>query len=271
MKIKEHKNSNFLSDLVDLIEMISSTLKFDAVIVGFDESNGETILKEIYIQNMSGKYNNNPIEVNGSINLMERSFKLNMMQGNSQIGYVIIWQNPHLVCSLGNEKTDLSNEELDFSFNKGQLVQIIQLICQLSKELSKITGEKVLLQLEKHEEDCETIKEEILVAKRFIKSNFHKHLSLKEVANQVYFSQSHFSRLFKKEVGLNFTDYLNKERVRRAKELLIYSNRSINEISESVGFAQTSYFCKIFKENTTVSPAVFRREFGRMGSIKKEA
>ena len=102
--------------------------------------------------------------------------------------------------------------------------------------------------------------EEIAKATAYIHSNLDKPLSLKEVADQVYFSQSYFSKLFKKEMGINFVEYLNAQRIKEACRLLEFSDLKIDDISRRVGFSQASYFCKIFKDLTQVSPATYRKQ-----------
>lgn len=95
----------------------------------------------------------------------------------------------------------------------------------------------------------------------YIKDNFHRPITLAETANQVYFSQCYFSKLFKKETGLSFVTYLNHVRIKKAEVLLLKSNRSICTISRSVGYSQTSYFCKIFRTINGLSPSQYRKNF----------
>lgn len=272
MNIDEQTIRTFLAELAKLLKKFSTSLVLDAVIVMLNQKEEWTVFKEIYTndnieeKNYFRKNIHEHLGEKESLKWIGNTFKLNILQGNHVVGYVIIWQKPNVVCSMNRDQKG-SEDYL----TKAQFTRITQLICDLSEELPQASGEKILLELEKLEEGNEAVKKEIRKAERFIKCNLHKQLSLSEVASQVYFSQSYFCRLFKKEMGLNFIDYLNRERIYRAKELLINSNLSINEISKRVGFTQTSYFCKIFKESNNVSPAVFRRDFGNLGRVKKEA
>ncbi|GAA2934859.1 helix-turn-helix transcriptional regulator [Enterococcus raffinosus] len=79
------------------------------------------------------------------------------------------------------------------------------------------------------------------------------------MANHVYLSQFYFSRLFKKEIGVSFITYLNQQRIEQAKVLLTQSNLSIKSISQNIGYSQTSYFCKIFKELVGMTPVNYRK------------
>lgn len=100
---------------------------------------------------------------------------------------------------------------------------------------------------------------EVRKALNYIHRNLNTALTLEEVADHVYLSQFYFSRLFKKEVGQSFVSYLNRQRIDQAKSLLMETNLSIKTIAKNIGYAQTSYFCKIFKELEGSTPANFRK------------
>lgn len=101
--------------------------------------------------------------------------------------------------------------------------------------------------------------DEIRKAISYIDSNLTINLTLEDVANHVYLSQFYFSRLFKKEIGVSFITYLNQQRIEQAKVLLTQSNLSIKSISQTIGYSQTSYFCKIFKELVGMTPVNYRK------------
>ncbi|MNR50928.1 Bifunctional transcriptional activator/DNA repair enzyme AdaA [compost metagenome] len=68
---------------------------------------------------------------------------------------------------------------------------------------------------------------------------------------------SYVSELFKKELGINFTDYVSKRRIERAIELLRKSDYSNLELAEAVGVHNEKYFCTLFKKITGTSPQKF--------------
>ena len=103
-------------------------------------------------------------------------------------------------------------------------------------------------------------KNEIKKALTFIDKNLNRPITLEETADHVYLSHYYFSKLFKKEMNMNFVTYINNKKIEKAKIFLLESNWSIENISRSLGFRQTSYFCKLFKNTTQSTPADFRRQ-----------
>lgn len=96
-------------------------------------------------------------------------------------------------------------------------------------------------------------KEEIVKALQYIEENYNKEVGLKNVANYVNLSPNYFSTLFKKEMGQSFVDYIMYLKIEKAKELL-KTNKLFYQIAEEVGFAEETYFSKMFKLKTGVSP-----------------
>ncbi len=100
---------------------------------------------------------------------------------------------------------------------------------------------------------------EITEALRYIRNNYAKNITLNQVARQVNLSAGYFSNLFKKEVQENFVGYLNTLRIEQAKNLLQTTSMKAYEVAEKVGFTETTYFCKVFKKTTGMSPNEFRK------------
>ena len=78
--------------------------------------------------------------------------------------------------------------------------------------------------------------------------------------DEFYFNASYISRIFKIKTGENYSDYLLRLRIYRAKELLRNSHYSIRQISEMVGFGSSKYFSKVFKDMEGVQPITYRNE-----------
>lgn len=105
----------------------------------------------------------------------------------------------------------------------------------------------------------QTYKDTVKEALDFIFSGEHFYPTLQETAAHCHVSSGYLSRLFSKEVGEGYAAFLTRIRTDRARELLRTSNLSINEISDLLGYEDTGYFIKIFKKQTGVTPASYRR------------
>lgn len=101
--------------------------------------------------------------------------------------------------------------------------------------------------------------------KRYLETHYQQNISLKMLEDEFYFNASYISRIFKIKTGENYSDYLLKLRIRRAKELLTSSTYSIRQISEMVGFASSKYFSKVFKDMEGIQPITFRNEVRNHG------
>lgn len=97
----------------------------------------------------------------------------------------------------------------------------------------------------------------------YIRRNFAKKITLEEVASHVYLSPSYFSKVFKDEMELNFNAYLNKIRIDKSKQLLMSDNVRLVDVSGLVGFEDQSYFSKVFKKLTGMTPGKFRESRGK--------
>ncbi|HEX3045432.1 MAG TPA: helix-turn-helix domain-containing protein [Bacillota bacterium] len=93
----------------------------------------------------------------------------------------------------------------------------------------------------------------------YLQTNFKRDLSLDEVAEHAGVSKSYLSRVFPEYTGEHFSDYLQRLRIERAKELLRFSNEPIYQIALQVGFWNRRYFSKVFHEAVGMTPADYRR------------
>lgn len=85
-------------------------------------------------------------------------------------------------------------------------------------------------------------------------------LSLKRFANDLFLNTSYLSTLFKKEVGMTLTDYVNKNRIAYAKKLLKSTTLSIQDIAIKSGISDIHYFTRLFRRETGISPREWRKQ-----------
>jgi len=95
-------------------------------------------------------------------------------------------------------------------------------------------------------------------AKDFIQNHQSEDISLGDVARSVNTSTFYFCKMFKKATGLNFTDYLSRVRIEKAKNLLLNQNLRISEIAFEVGFQSLTHFNRVFKKIVGQSPTQYR-------------
>jgi len=108
-------------------------------------------------------------------------------------------------------------------------------------------------------EESETV---VQTVQRFIANHIDQDLSRDMIANHVFLNPDYLSRIFKKETGYSISDYVLKERINLAKELLSQTNIPVSSIASAVGQTNFSHFARIFKKYVGLGPTEFRNQFG---------
>lgn len=94
-----------------------------------------------------------------------------------------------------------------------------------------------------------------------IESDIASDLSLNNLSKIFEVNPSYLSTLFKKETGCTLTEYVNKQRIERAKELLVSTNIQIQNIAPRCGMLDVNYFTKTFKKYTDLTPKKYREKY----------
>ena len=95
----------------------------------------------------------------------------------------------------------------------------------------------------------------------YIKNNYRKKITVRDVAENVNLSESHLFSVFKKEMGISPITYLNNYRLSIAADELIKTDKTITEISDMVGFRDAVYFNKLFRKAYQMSPSKYREVY----------
>lgn len=98
-------------------------------------------------------------------------------------------------------------------------------------------------------------------ALEYIQNNCSENITLNKMASICNISPSYFSKLFKREIKENFSNYVNKLRIKKAMELLQNSDTPVINISIDLGFEDCGYFIKVFKNIAGITPAAYRKRF----------
>lgn len=114
--------------------------------------------------------------------------------------------------------------------------------------------------------ECFSIEACVLRAVRYILKHLREPITSTEVAVQVGMSRGYFSTNFKKITGTTFNNFVRRERVHVAKQLLQAGHMSVGELAEAVGYEDAKYFAHVFWELTGVNCS----EFERQKSLKQE-
>lgn len=97
------------------------------------------------------------------------------------------------------------------------------------------------------------------ILRRYIREHIHEELGRNELANLVYLNPDYLSHVFREKVGMSLVDFITAERMKKAKELLSTTDRSIRDIALAVGYSNISYFSRQFKRSQGKTPLEFRR------------
>lgn len=93
----------------------------------------------------------------------------------------------------------------------------------------------------------------------YIQNHYWEPISLKQVSDLVFMSESNFCKFFKKATNTTFSDYLNDLRINEACHLLLSSEYNVSKIAHDCGFESLSYFNRVFLKKKQLTPSGFRR------------
>ena len=99
--------------------------------------------------------------------------------------------------------------------------------------------------------------------KEYIFSHLHGKLSTADIAEALHITPNYLSNLFKKEEGITITEYIQQEKIKLVKNMLIYSDYSYSTIAAYLGFSSQSHLGKIFKQFTGMTMHQYREKYGQ--------
>lgn len=123
-----------------------------------------------------------------------------------------------------------------------------EMILRFTKKMRKIKNSKIY-------------SKQVIKAIDYISEHLHEKIKMQDVVDYLSLSIPYFSRLFKAETGVTFSDYLTIKKVEVASDMLRFSENSTSEISNILNFSSQSYFIKIFKKYTGMTPCEYKRKY----------
>lgn len=142
------------------------------------------------------------------------------------------------------EKDYTSPDQYSIDNIQGLMNNLFILIARYPNEISDTSGNN----------------EYIEKAVNYIRKNFGTKLSLTDVAEVCAISSEHMSRIFKRETGFGFSEYLTLVRLQHAEYLIKNKNHTITEVSHRCGFEDSNYFSYVFKKKYGISPREMKKQ-----------
>lgn len=134
-----------------------------------------------------------------------------------------------------------------------QYDSVVKLLTIFSQHLSMLGNQFFM-----HQKNAEP--PAIAKARKFIHEHYSEDIKLGRIAEIVDASPFYFCKMFKKTMGIHFTEYVSRVRMERAKNLLLNPNLRISEIAFEVGFRSLTHFNRMFKKILGQSPTAYRMQ-----------
>lgn len=232
----------------DAIMLINEKGIYDNVIV--DRESEELIksfINEVY--NCKKNMSNNINDLDGLINIYEK-FSITVDSYNLSIALIRKYYF-EVACQLYFINMEDNGGDRDDKLSS----LAISLQGASKDDVVRITREFItnMCSLEKDETG-----EIIRKAKRYIKNNLDKPLSVYSIAEMLYLTPTYFSRLFKNSTGEGCNNYIVRKKIEKAKLLLETTTLKTGKIAQLVGYKDTNYFSLAFKKQTDLSPTEYR-------------
>lgn len=132
---------------------------------------------------------------------------------------------------------------------------------RINEELNRLCT--LLMEQSWHPEEASTAPKKLSVAevKEYLEQHYAEKITLDELSKQFFINKYYLTRVFKEQFGQSITAYLTSLRITHAKQLLRFSEKSVEEIGLECGLGQLHYFSRVFKEVEGVPPSIYRSQW----------
>ncbi|TWT05467.1 response regulator transcription factor [Planococcus sp. CPCC 101016] len=190
---------------------------------------------ENHVDYLAGRYNND-------------SFEFKSFLGNIVFNVIV------LLDSMKYDTQDIEQKKYTYFSTINEAKHVNEALDQFNGFLEEVRN--VMLIGDKANDQSNNF-DKILA---YIEQHYTEPLRLSEIASHFHFNASYLSSYFSTHHKEGFSEYLNRVRIKKSMELLENSTVSISNISGMVGYSEHSYFCKVFKRITGMSPGSYRKE-----------
>ena len=101
----------------------------------------------------------------------------------------------------------------------------------------------------------------VVEVKEYLEQHYAEKITLDELSTRFFINKYYLTRVFKEQFGQSITAYLTSLRITHAKQLLRFSDKSVEEIGLECGLGQLHYFSRVFKEVEGVPPSIYRSQW----------
>lgn len=185
-----------------------------------------------------------------------KSFAESVIKSNGEITAIKSFTVRFLMAQLDTARELIGNRKTDAMYQ--YLLNDMAKTC--IREIFLNNYWKIVhMAVERENGDVSTDNGMVLNVIEFIRKNYHRDISLSEAAQVAGITPEYLSKLFAKEMGINFSAFLIEFRVSMAKKLLAKEPYKVHQIAEMVGYKDTKYFNKVFRSVMGVSPTDYRK------------
>lgn len=104
-------------------------------------------------------------------------------------------------------------------------------------------------------------RQSLMAVKEYLDTHYTQRITLDQLSRDFYISKYYLIHIFKEQFGMSVTTYLQSVRITHAKQLLRFTDKSVEEVGLSCGIGELNYFSRVFKEIEGVSPSVYREQW----------
>lgn len=153
---------------------------------------------------------------------------------------------------------EIGFEVTEVKDNRFQYIKTIENTQSLPELLQSFKNITTMAANIRHKAGIKKYNELVTGVMDYIKQHYCEDISLTTVASYLHVNKNYLCDLFKQQTGENFSDYLIKIRLEKAKEILKTGHPSISSVGEQVGYPNSSYFVQLFKKHLGVTPLEYR-------------